>query len=41
MPVDTAPGEEAQADFGYAGKMPDPEAGVLRKTWARSIRALM
>jgi transposase len=34
VPVETAPGEEAQADFGYAGKMMDPETGVLRKTWA-------
>jgi transposase len=34
VPVETAPGEEAQADFGYAGKMLDPESGVLRKTWA-------
>jgi len=34
VPVETMPGEEAQADFGYAGKMLDPETGVLRKTWA-------
>lgn len=32
--VETAPGEEAQVDFGYAGRMIDPETGELRKTWA-------
>ena len=32
--VETRPGEEAQVDFGYAGKMIDPETGELRKTWA-------
>jgi transposase len=31
--VETRPGEEAQVDFGYAGKMFDPETGKLRKTW--------
>jgi len=31
--VETPPGEEAQVDFGYAGKMVDPETGKLRKTW--------
>jgi transposase len=31
--VETAPGEEAQVDFGYAGKMRDGE-GELRKSWA-------
>jgi transposase len=31
--VETRPGEEAQVDFGYAGKMADPETGELRKTW--------
>ena len=31
--VETRPGEEAQVDFGYAGKMIDPETGKLRKTW--------
>jgi transposase len=31
--VETRPGEEAQADFGYAGLMVDPETGELRKTW--------
>jgi transposase len=34
VPVETPPGEEAQADFGYAGKMIDPETGALRKAWA-------
>ncbi len=32
--VETAPGEEAQVDFGYAGMMVDPETGRERKTWA-------
>lgn len=32
--VETAPGEEAQVDFGYAGRMIDPETGEIRKTWA-------
>ena len=31
--VETAPGEEAQVDFGYAGRMPDPATGLLRKVW--------
>ncbi len=33
IPVETAPGEVAQVDFGYAGKRYDPEQGVLRKSW--------
>lgn len=33
IPVDTAPGEVAQVDFGYVGKLYDPNAGVLRKAW--------
>ncbi len=32
--VETRPGEEAQVDFGYAGKMIDPATDRLRKTWA-------
>jgi len=32
--VETKPGEEAQVDFGYAGRMIDPETGKLRKSWA-------
>jgi transposase len=32
--VETKPGEEAQVDFGYAGRMIDPETGEARKTWA-------
>ena len=32
--VETAPGEEAQVDFGYAGKMQDPATGTFRRTWA-------
>ncbi len=31
--VETDPGEEAQVDFGYAGKMFDPKTGRLRKAW--------
>jgi len=31
--VETAPGEEAQVDFGYAGKLLDPETGLKRKAW--------
>jgi len=32
--VETTPGEEAQADFGYAGLMYDPVSQKLRKAWA-------
>jgi transposase len=32
--LETKPGEEAQVDFGYAGRMIDPETGKERKTWA-------
>jgi transposase len=32
--LETKPGEEAQVDFGYAGRMIDPETGQLRKAWA-------
>lgn len=32
--VETTPGEEAQVDFGYAGRMIDPATGEIRKTWA-------
>jgi len=31
--LETGPGEEAQVDFGSAGKMVDPETGELRKAW--------
>lgn len=31
--VDSEPGEVAQVDFGYVGKLYDPEAGQLRKAW--------
>ena len=31
--VETRPGEEAQVDFGYVGRMLDPETGKERKTW--------
>ena len=32
--VETRPGQEAQVDFGYAGKMLDPVSDRLRKAWA-------
>jgi len=32
--LESKPGEEAQVDFGYAGRMIDPETGKLRKAWA-------
>ena len=32
--VETAPGEEAQVDFGSAGRMLDPQSGKMRKAWA-------
>ncbi len=31
--IETAPGEEAQVDFGYAGKLYDPVTERLRKGW--------
>jgi transposase len=33
IPVDTEPGDVAQVDFGYAGKLWDSATGVLRKAW--------
>jgi transposase len=33
IPVETAPGEVAQVDFGYAGKLLDPERNVVRRAW--------
>lgn len=32
--VERKPGEEAQVDFGYAGRMIDPQSGKMRKAWA-------
>lgn len=32
--VERPPGTEAQVDFGYAGKMLDPDTGKLRRSWA-------
>ena len=32
--VERPPGEEVQVDFGYAGRMIDPETGQLRRVWA-------
>jgi transposase len=34
MRVERAPGSEAQVDFGYAGRLRDPDTGQLRKAWA-------
>lgn len=31
--LETEPGDEAQVDFGYVGRMLDPESGKDRKTW--------
>jgi transposase len=33
IPVERAPGEVAQVDFGYAGMLWDPETGRQRKAW--------
>ncbi len=33
IPVETSPGEIAQVDFVYAGKIYDPARGLLRKAW--------
>jgi transposase len=32
--VETPPGEEAQVDFGYAGRLYDPRHGAVRRAWA-------
>jgi transposase len=33
IPVETAPGDVAQVDFGYVGKLYDPARGQARKAW--------
>ncbi len=33
IPVETDPGQVAQVDFGYLGRIYDPESGVIRKVW--------
>lgn len=33
IPVQTAPGDVAQVDFGYIGKLMDPSTRALRKAW--------
>jgi transposase len=33
MPVETDPGDVAQVDFGYVGKLYDADAGKLKKAW--------
>ena len=33
IPVETEPGEIAQVDFGYVGKLYDGAKGILRKAW--------
>ena len=35
--VETAAGQEAQVDFGYAGRALDPERGALRKSWVFTL----
>jgi transposase len=32
--VEREPGAETQVDFGFAGRMRDPQTGALRRTWA-------
>lgn len=33
VPIPTRPGEAAQIDFGYAGRLYDPARGVVRRAW--------
>jgi transposase len=33
IPVETEPGDVAQVDFGYAGRLWDPESKSLRRAW--------
>ena len=33
MPVETVAGDVAQVDFGYVGKLHDPDRGIPRKAW--------
>ena len=33
IPVVTEPGQVAQVDFGYVGRLYDPRAGVVRRAW--------
>jgi transposase len=33
IPVETRPGEVAQVDFGYVGRLYDPRARLMRKAW--------
>ena len=33
IPVQTAPGQVAQVDFGYCGTLVDPRSGKLRRAW--------
>ena len=33
IPVHTAPGQQAQVDFGYVGRLRDPETDKRRKAW--------
>ena len=39
VPVVTAPGDVAQVDFGYAGRLADPTTGKLRRAWLSSVGA--
>ena len=33
IPVETEAGDVAQVDFGYAGRLFDPDSGLVRKAW--------
>lgn len=33
VPLEIAPGQQAQVDFGYAGRLLDPRSGRQRKAW--------
>lgn len=33
IPVETDPGDVAQVDFGYVGRLYDPDSGVFRRAW--------
>lgn len=33
MPLEVSPGQQAQVDFGYAGRLLDPQSGRTRKVW--------
>ncbi|MEQ1566581.1 MAG: IS21 family transposase, partial [Myxococcota bacterium] len=37
IPVETAPGEIAQVDFGYVGVLVDPKTGKPRRAWVFTL----